>query len=775
MNTLTFTDLKKLLYLTIICLFALGVVPSCAQPYFKWNDSIVVKLESGVVANPWAGGLNFVQPSTIDLDLDGKKDLFVFDRSGNTIRTFLNKGNAGTINYKYAPYYERLFPKIYEWVLLVDFNCDGKEDIFCYSSKGAGFDVYKNISTPSTGLQFLKIVTQQLSAYYPDAPVSTTCGPVKRCNLYVSPVDIPAFSDIDNDGDVDVITFDIVYGSNMQYHKNMSMEKYGNCDSLEFQVANFCWGYATEHPLNNNYKLFDTCINNVVNPQISTPNEVSRQRHSGSCELCMDLDGDGDKEFIAGDISYNNLTMLTNGGSPTNASFTKIDTLFPSNNGNTLPVDLTIFPCGFYLDVDGDGINDFVASPNITNSCENFNSIVYYKNNGANNFPVFQHKQNNLLQDQMIDLGEGAYPVFFDYNHDGLQDLFIGNYGYYNPTLFESRIALFKNTGTPTSPEFELVTRDYSNIGAGQLLGMAPTFGDMDGDGDADLIVGDYAGNLYYYTNTAAPNAEPQYVLAKPLLKNSGNRVIDVGDFAAPQIIDVDNDGKNDLLIGARNGKITYYHNSGSATVAVLDSVTNFWGSVNVAKTGFFQIYAQPFLFRDKGITKLLVGSQDGYLHLYDNIDNNLNGKFNLADSTYENIYQGTRSAPCVADINNDGYLDLVVGNYQGGVTFYKGVATDPMGIDINDHLIRFNFELFPNPSKENITVQINNQQGKTYVMEIYTILGQFLSSHTILYNTLTLDTQNLKDGVYLCKVYESGGHNNKITGALTKRFIIQH
>jgi hypothetical protein len=128
-----------------------------------------------------------------------------------------------------------------------------------------------------------------------------------------------------------------------------------------------------------------------------------------------------------------------------------------------------------------------------------------------------------------------------------------------------------------------------------------------------------------------------------------------------------------------------------------------------------------------------------------------------------------------VADVNNDGYLDLAVGNYQGGVAFYKGVAKDPLGIDINDHLIHFNFELFPNPSSNNVTVQINNQRGKTYLLEVYNVLGQFISSHNILYNTLTLDTQNLNDGVYLYKVYEVSGHNDKITGALTKRLIIKH
>ncbi len=765
--------MKKLKALFIISLLLSGASWCYSQPFFKWYDSIKVKTEVNYITNPWAGGLNFVQPSSIDLDLDGKKDLFVFDRTGNKIRTFINKGTPGTVNYQYDPFYESKFPEIFDWVLLVDYNCDGKEDIFCYSSIGAGFDVYKNTSTPSTGLQFQKVVTQQLSVFFPDAPPNTPCGSAKPCNLYVSRVDIPALSDIDNDGDLDVITFDIFSGSHIQYHKNMSMEKYGTCDSLTFQVANQCWGYATEDALNNSYTLFDTCQDNVLNPQFVP----GTSRHSGSAELCIDLDGDGDKEFIVGDISFNNLTMLTNGGSPTKASFIKKDTAFPAHNSSTAPVDLTIFPCPFYLDVDNDGVKDLLVSPNAPNACENFNSVLFYKNTGTNSIPIFQYQQGNLLQDNMIDVGEGAYPVFFDYNKDGLYDLLIGNYGYYGKINFEHKIALFKNVGTLTSPQFELVTRDYANLSSSGVVNTIPSFGDLDGDGDADMIIGDYAGFLYYYQNTAAIGAEPQFVLTQPKLKSSKNRIIDVGDFAVPQIYDVDHDGKNDLIIGARNGKVAYYHNTGNGTtVPIFDSVSHFWGEVNVVHPSYNIAYAHPFLFKDaSGTTKMLVGSQDGFLHLYENIDNNINGKFSLVDTMYQKIFQGTRSAPFGADIDNDGYIDLVVGNYQGGVSFYKGTYKNIIGIDEKDNLIHFNFDLFPNPATNNVTIRINNEYNKTYLVDIYNVMGQFISSHKIMNNLLTLDTETMQQGMYLYKVYEVDINNTKRTGALIKRLIIQH
>lgn len=749
-----------------------------SQPYFRWNDSIKVKTETGFINHPWSGGLNFVQTSNIDLDQDGVKDIFTFDRTGNTIRTFIKTGAAGSTSYRYDPQYESKFPVIYNWVLLADYNCDGKEDIFCYSIKGGGFDVYRNTSTPSTGLQFLKVVTLQLSVYFPDASANTPCGPAKPCNLYVSPVDIPALSDIDNDGDLDVVTFDINSGSNMIYHKNMSKEKFGTCDSLVFQVANHCWGYATENALNNTYKLHDTCLSNVLHPEF-IPDDIDKQRHSGSSEICIDLDGDGDKDFIVGDISFNNLTMLTNGGTSTNANFVKIDTAFPASNSNTKAIDLTIFPCPFYVDADNDGIKDLIVSPNAPNACENFNSMVYYKNTGTNNFPNFEYKQSNFLQDQMIEVGEGAYPVLFDYNNDGLLDLFIGNYGYYGKPNFDHKIALFKNTGTLTNPQFELVTRDYANLSSFNLTNMIPAFGDLDGDGDSDLIIGDYGGYLNYFQNTASPGAEPNFVLTQGKLKynNPKNKSIDVGDFAVPQITDVDHDGKNDLIIGARNGRVAYYRNTGIVTGQVpgFDSITHFWGKVDVVHNGNIQSYAHPFLFKNNGVTKLLVGSLDGNLHLYDNIDNNINGTFTLVDSVYERIHQGMRSAPFCADINNDGYIDLFLGNYQGGVSFYKGSSKSIIGIDTHDGFIHFNFELFPNPANSNVTIRINFEYNKTYQVEIYNVMGQQMESHIITNNLLTMDTGNLQPGMYLYKVYEVDAGRNKLSGALTKRLIVQH
>ena len=754
----------KHLFLNTTLFFIINT--SIAQPFMEWHDSIIVKIGATTLANPWAGGLNFVQASNIDMNLDGIKDLFMFDKTGNKIRTYINNGTASTVDFKYDPYYETRFPKLHDWALLVDYNCDGKEDIFSYSDIAGGFKVYKNTSTIPTGLQFTLVTALQYSIFNPPSG--------SLINLYVSNADIPAITDIDNDGDMDVVTFGLG-ASYMEYHKNMSMELYGTCDSLKFQVANRCWGYAAENALSNDYTLFDTCLGNIASPELAPTDSTNRAtgRHSGSCQLCIDLDNDIDKEFIVGDISYNNLTMLTNGGTLTDGSFVSIDTAFPANNVSTAAVDLTIFPCAFYADINFDGVKDLVVSPSAPNVSENFNSVVYYKNNGTNSLPVFQYQQSNLLQDNMIEVGEGAYPAFFDYDNDGLKDLFIGNYGYWGASGYAHQIAQFKNTGTATVPIYELITRDYANLSSLGLSNMVPAFGDLDGDTDSDMMIGAYDGKLHYFRNTGPIGGLANFVLISPNFQNSFGRVIDIGDYASPQIVDMDGNGTNDLVIGGRNGKLAYYRHTGTTPIPAMDSITHFFGGVTTNLPFYFTGFSYPCVFKLGSVTNMLVGTESGVIRRYNNIDGNLGGIFTWVDSTFLDINQGSRTAPHLSDINNDGFQDLIVGNYQGGVSFYKGVTA--LTTSNLDNFINFNFELFPNPANNSFTVHILNEENKNYVLEVYNMMGQIITSEKINNNALTIRTDNFSQGMYICKVSEINEKGQKQSGSLMKRIVVQH
>ena len=161
---------------------------------------------------PWAGGLNSCQFCAIDLNADGVNDLLIFDRHGNRKLTYINKGTSNVIDYTFAPALARQLPELHDWVITADYNCDGKMDIFTYGFGGAR--VFENIS--DTVLKF-KLITDLLESYYYTGKVG----------ILVTSVDYPALADIDSDGDLDLLTF-FGLGSYVEYHKNLSMEKYGN-------------------------------------------------------------------------------------------------------------------------------------------------------------------------------------------------------------------------------------------------------------------------------------------------------------------------------------------------------------------------------------------------------------------------------------------------------------------------------------------------------------------------------------------------------------------
>ncbi len=435
-------------------------VPTHAQLELHYDPTIPVERLNTNLDLAWAGGLNFVQLSDIDLNGDGLKDLFLFDRIGNLgnkVVTLLNTGAPGVLGYQPTRAYDHVYPldQLHDWAILRDYNCDGKEDIFSYSQ--AGFAVYKNTSA-GEDLSFEQVTFRVNSNYI------SPSGAGSYANLFVSQVDLPGIEDVDGDGDLDILTFSLL-GSYLEYHKNLSMETYGTCDSLNFELRNKCWGYFAENFGDNSVTLNVPCNFNVPAPEIGTNPELDgddERAHAGSSVCPIDLDGDGDKDLLLGDISYNNVVALTNGGTVMSAIMVAEDTLFPSYD---VSVDLPLFPGNYYEDVDKDGKRDLVCSPNAISLAHNFRSMWYYRNTGTDAAPIFDLQQEDLFQDRMIELGDGAYPITFDENGDGLMDLLVTNYGYYAPSgSYVGKVALLRNIGSNTAPEFEIVTDDYASL-----------------------------------------------------------------------------------------------------------------------------------------------------------------------------------------------------------------------------------------------------------------------------------------------------------------------
>lgn len=741
--------MKLLSFLIGVCSFACIT----AQNSFVRNDNFIVLNSQGdTMGSPWVGGFNSVQFSEIDLNLDGVNDLFVFDRSNNKISTFINLGVANQISYVYEPNYSRFFPKgITGWVLLRDYNCDGKMDIFTSSS--SGIRVYENTST--TQLSFSLKRGQIFTDTQPDAVNPSFV------NLFVNDSDIPAIDDIDNDGDLDLLVLSII-GNRIEYHKNLSIEKYGTCDSLDYQLRNRCWGYVEEFPNQNKVVLNDTCFNNINNPE----KQVGGDKHlGGSSFFTLDIDSNGTKDLVLGGDSYNDLLLLINGDVTldyTGSSISAQIVDFPSTNANTVAVDLEHFPAGYYLDVNNDGVKDLITSTNSTSLTKDNTNVWCYLNGRNNDKPEFNFLTNSFLQEGMIDLGSGAHPVFFDYNQDGKKDLVIANFGEFNSSVaqqYVSSLWLYENIGTIIDPKFELIDSNYVNLSNLNLdvaqnrktFGLSPSFGDIDGDGDEDMILGDYIGYMHYFENTAGAGNVANFVLSQAQYLN-----VDLGNNATPQIIDLNRDGLLDLVVGREKGDLSYFENMGTTSIPAFSLITNSLGQIDTKNYLDAKGNSSPMIYDDGGTYKILAGSDNGSIYQFGNIDGNLTGTFSI-DSTFQNIWEGKNSTVHMADINNDNLLDMVIGNMSGGTAIYMGDTAVFVDVKEQETTIK-GINVYPNPALNelNIDLGVNKLIGAT--IQIFDIVGKEVFYEEVSNQNLTINVSEFPSGVYFLIYFSEDG-----------------
>ena len=682
------------------------------------NDTIKVSIDGDSLDFPWTGGFNFCQVGNVDLNLDGQKDVVVFDRTGDRLIPLVFAGTTENPKYKYEFRYTAAFPLINHVIQLVDFTCDGKEDIVTFAN--SGLRLYKNVSTLNDGLRFELYQESVLSLF----------NNSNLLPIFTIPIDIPSATDIDNDGDVDLLVFSLL-GSCIEYHRNMALENFGRCDTIDFKLETDNWGKFTESSSSNSVTFNDSCDR-------SSDGKYS-ERHVGSTVLAFDSDGDNDKDLLLGDIAYATLVKLVNGGNVNAALITEQQNNFPPN---TEALNLPIFPGAFYVDINQDGKRDLVVSPNSKSGSENFTCIWYYKNEGTDIFPVFSFEKNQLFVDETLDFGEGAVPVFFDYNNDGKKDIVVGNYGYFESDgTYAPKLALLKNIGTNENPTFDLVTRDYANLSAlaGNSTSYHPTFGDLDGDGDFDMLVGTSDGRIFRLDNTAAGGQIANFVFV-----DANYQSIDVGTFATPYLADVDNDGKIDLLVGKKDGTVSYYRNTSNNLQVQLTEISPNFGNINTSLPGEPNGYSTPVIFRKSGTTYLISGSTHGPFYIYSGIDGNLSGSFTLEDSLFLGTSIGERSSITLSQMTDDAFPEAVTGNYAGGINYFNGVfATSIASVDNSFS----DFIIYPNPGNNQFTIKSAQQKIKQII--ISDVYGKMLLSHTINDYQTKHFLENKQNGLY--------------------------
>lgn len=297
---------------------------------------------------------------------------------------------------------------------------------------------------------------------------------------------------------------------------------------------------------------------------------------------------------------------------------------------------------------------------------------------------------------------------YVDYDGDGAQDLVVGigewtEYGWDNAFDAEGNwtrgplrgwVFLLRNTGSDEQPRYAEAVKVEAGGKPVDVYGMpSPNFADFDGDGDLDLICGEFMDGFTYFRNDGTRTA-PEYAAGQRLQHEGQDLAMHV-QMITPTAIDWDRDGDVDLVVGDEDGRVALVENTGriAGNVPQFLPPTYFQQEARDLKFGALATPVSVDWDGD-GDEDLVCGNTSGNIGWFENIDGGNPPKWaavTLLAAGGETIHiqagrNGSIQGPCeakwgyttlsVADWDHDDDLDLVVNSIWGKVVWYENTGT---------------------------------------------------------------------------------------------------
>ncbi|MDB5694908.1 MAG: tandem-95 repeat protein [Sphingomonas bacterium] len=692
---------------------------------FRNDDGVATYTELTGTDNPFAvfGNQNRGFPNFVDLDDDGDLDLVVGQGDSGAIRSFQNTAAAGA-----APVFAELtgannpfsgFSVFRAAPDFVDLDGDGDLDAVIGNNEG----LFRSFRNENGSLAF----TELTGAANPLNGVST--------GVYGT----PSFTDVDGDGDMDMVSGQ--NNSGLRFFRNVGT---GTAPSFREEIG-----------ASNPFAAFAT--------QIGARNAVA----------FSDVDGDGDLDAIAGGGFANALTYLENTGRPAQTLVVNVtaqndapvagdDALAASIEdttrtiqtsellgndsdadggtpsitgvtavtGGTVSLSGTIItftptadfngPASFdYTLIDGQGGSDTgrasftITGVNDIPTLTGLDALVTFTEDQVNGAPqlldsdvAFTDAESNfnggtltlsgLLAEDVAAIrnqgtgggqigvsganvsyanvligtvagGTGGMPLTVTFNANATSvavDALIQNLTYANAsntptatrTLAIEVIDAAGDSLRDVAPSFTEQTGTANRFANFVDIVPKPVFIDLDADGDLDALVGRVDGTLSFLRNDGGTT--PFVELTDATNPFNG---VDVGNFAAPALVDLDGDGDQDVVVGGSTGMLRSFRNeNGSNAFTELTTTANPFNGIDV---GGYSSVGFVDLDGDGDLDAVVGEYTSGRLLAFRN--NGAGQAFTAITGTanpFDGLVVGGAANPRFFDLDGDGDLDALVG-----------------------------------------------------------------------------------------------------------------
>ena len=567
------------------------------------------------------------RPVFSDVDRDGDLDLFIGTYVGNTIY-FKNTATLGSTAPAYAAGTTNPFGitniGFYATPELSDVDGDGDLDLFI-----------GNISGNTVYFKNTAALGSTAPAY--EAGTTNPFG-ITDIGTYA----IPVFTDIDRDGDLDLFI--------------------GNRDGNTLFILNTAVTYVapvTSTKANGTYG-----VGTIITLNVAFSENVTVDITGGVPRLQLETGTTDQYATYSGGTGSNILTFtytVQAGHSSADLDYTSFSALelngatIQDAAGNDAVLTLAAPGSAGSLSANAQLVIDGVPP---TGSLGSYATTPAYSAPSTNPFGI-------------TNVGGYANPTLTDIDADGDLDLFIG--------YLDGNTLLFTNTASSgaTAPAYSAATTNPFGItNVGQFP--SPTFGDIDADGDLDLFIGIHDRDTLLFRNIASlGDTAPAY--SEPSTNPFGITFFDYR--INPSLVDIDDDGDLDLIIGYLDGNTLLFTNtasSGATAPAYSAATTNPFGTTDVgglASPTFADIDSD-------GDLDLFIGNGDGNTLLFTNIASPgaTVPAYSAATTNPFGISNvGFYANPTVADIDGDGDLDLFIGNHYGDTLLFTNTAATPV------------------------------------------------------------------------------------------------